>query len=106
MHIIQVSWFILLVNTFLIETIHASLSEQLYEILKRLIQTECNCSPYHCCSKWGYCGLTDAYCGDGCQSGPCKNPPAKPAYQSLHRMFLIVFFRMSIQIFVNVVFKV
>nr|CAB3484978.1 unnamed protein product [Digitaria exilis] len=31
----------------------------------------CGCQPTDCCSKFGYCGLGDAYCGDGCQSGPC-----------------------------------
>jgi hypothetical protein len=25
-----------------------------------------------CCSMYGFCGNTDAHCGDGCQSGPCK----------------------------------
>ncbi len=34
----------------------------------------CFCLENECCSKWGYCGKTDAYCGKGCQSGPCKNP--------------------------------
>ncbi|CAF4168142.1 unnamed protein product, partial [Rotaria sordida] len=24
-----------------------------------------------CLSKWGYCGTGSAYCGDGCQAGPC-----------------------------------
>ncbi|KAK8127960.1 hypothetical protein PG984_009068 [Apiospora sp. TS-2023a] len=24
-----------------------------------------------CCSAAGYCGNTQAHCGDGCQSGPC-----------------------------------
>ncbi|XP_074283910.1 acidic endochitinase SP2-like [Silene latifolia] len=24
-----------------------------------------------CCSKFGFCGLGDPYCGMGCQSGPC-----------------------------------
>lgn len=28
--------------------------------------------PTMCRSKWGYCGTGDAYCGDGCQAGPCK----------------------------------
>ncbi|XP_059623398.1 endochitinase-like [Cornus florida] len=32
-----------------------------------------------CCSKHGYCGTTDDYCGDGCQSqctgGPTPSPP-------------------------------
>ncbi|KAJ8505082.1 hypothetical protein OPV22_005968 [Ensete ventricosum] len=31
----------------------------------------CGCSADLCCSKWGYCGTGDDYCGDGCQSGPC-----------------------------------
>nr|ALP46631.1 chitinase [Zea mays] len=33
----------------------------------------CDCQPNFCCSKFGYCGTTDAYCGDGCQSGPCHS---------------------------------
>ncbi|CAN6239987.1 unnamed protein product [Urochloa humidicola] len=31
----------------------------------------CGCQPNFCCSKFGFCGQTIAYCGDGCQSGPC-----------------------------------
>ncbi|CAO2842121.1 unnamed protein product [Amaranthus hypochondriacus] len=31
----------------------------------------CGCATGLCCSKWGYCGTTADYCGDGCQSGPC-----------------------------------
>jgi len=31
----------------------------------------CNCPAGMCCSKWGYCGHGDAYCGDGCRAGPC-----------------------------------
>ncbi|CAF1499222.1 unnamed protein product [Didymodactylos carnosus] len=31
----------------------------------------CNCPSGMCCSKWGWCGHGAAYCGDGCQSGPC-----------------------------------
>ena len=27
------------------------------------------CAPGLCCSSWGYCGQSDAYCGAGCQSG-------------------------------------
>ena len=56
---------------------YGGLSDQLLEIFKRLIQSECNCAPYFCCSKWGYCGSSKAYCGDGCQSGPCINKPTK-----------------------------
>nr|ACJ61920.1 chitinase [Zea mays subsp. parviglumis]ACJ61924.1 chitinase [Zea mays subsp. parviglumis] len=33
----------------------------------------CGCQPNFCCSKFGYCGTTDDYCGDGCQSGPCRS---------------------------------
>jgi chitinase len=36
------------------------------------------CDNNLCCSEWGYCGSTDAYCGDGCQSGPCTTPPRPP----------------------------
>ncbi|XP_071736265.1 endochitinase EP3-like [Rutidosis leptorrhynchoides] len=31
----------------------------------------CGCSPDLCCSKYGYCGSGETYCGDGCQQGPC-----------------------------------
>ncbi|KAF8661696.1 hypothetical protein HU200_056644 [Digitaria exilis] len=31
----------------------------------------CGCGPGLCCSKYGYCGTTSAYCGEGCKSGPC-----------------------------------
>ncbi|KAJ9556727.1 hypothetical protein OSB04_011341 [Centaurea solstitialis] len=37
----------------------------------------CNCARNLCCSKYGYCGTTDDYCGKGCQSGPCSLP-ARP----------------------------
>ena len=33
----------------------------------------CGCQPGLCCSKYGYCGLGDPYCGEGCRSGPCKS---------------------------------
>jgi len=33
----------------------------------------CGCQAGFCCSKFGFCGTTDPYCGDGCQSGPCKS---------------------------------
>jgi len=37
------------------------------------------CKNNKCCSKYGYCGTTDEYCGDGCQSafGNCNNSPSK-----------------------------
>ena len=36
----------------------------------------CGCASNLCCSKYGYCGNGNAYCGDGCQSGPCYNKPS------------------------------
>jgi len=43
-----------------------------------LVAQNCGCAPNLCCSKYGYCGLGDTYCGDGCQSGPCYNPTPTP----------------------------
>ncbi|KAI3963054.1 hypothetical protein MKW98_028994 [Papaver atlanticum] len=37
-----------------------------------IIGQNCGCSGNLCCSKYGYCGTGDAYCGKGCQSGPCS----------------------------------
>ncbi|WVZ86243.1 hypothetical protein U9M48_033056 [Paspalum notatum var. saurae] len=31
----------------------------------------CGCASGLCCSQYGYCGTGDAYCGTGCQAGPC-----------------------------------
>ncbi|KAF7132397.1 hypothetical protein RHSIM_Rhsim09G0011900 [Rhododendron simsii] len=31
----------------------------------------CGCDVDESCSQYGYCGISDAYCGTGCQSGPC-----------------------------------
>ncbi|KAG6545340.1 hypothetical protein Mapa_013189 [Marchantia paleacea] len=31
------------------------------------------CSGSNCCSQYGYCGVGDAWCGAGCQSGPCTS---------------------------------
>ncbi|ORX77444.1 hypothetical protein BCR32DRAFT_295605 [Anaeromyces robustus] len=38
------------------------------------------CAPGLCCSKYGWCGSTDDYCGTGCQSefGDCKGAIKKP----------------------------
>ncbi|RKP35880.1 hypothetical protein BJ085DRAFT_32, partial [Dimargaris cristalligena] len=30
------------------------------------------CPGSQCCSKWGYCGAGDSFCGAGCQNGPCS----------------------------------
>ncbi|KAI3700811.1 hypothetical protein L2E82_45449 [Cichorium intybus] len=34
----------------------------------------CNCAPQECCSKFGYCGKTNDYCGKDCRRGPCLLP--------------------------------
>ncbi|XP_042029413.1 chitinase 5-like isoform X2 [Salvia splendens] len=51
------------------------LSLTLYTLLALLLATgthvsgqNCGCAP---CRKFGYCGSGDAYCGNGCRSGPC-----------------------------------
>ncbi|KAK4792110.1 hypothetical protein SAY86_022545 [Trapa natans] len=38
----------------------------------------CGCSAGLCCSRWGYCGTGNDYCGAGCQSGPCYTSTVKP----------------------------
>ncbi|KAL1809599.1 hypothetical protein ACET3Z_026589 [Daucus carota] len=35
----------------------------------------CGCAADLCCSRYGYCGTSDDYCGAGCQAGPCTAPP-------------------------------
>jgi len=35
----------------------------------------CGCATDQCCSRWGYCGTSDDYCGTGCQEGPCYASP-------------------------------
>ncbi|XP_043720906.1 endochitinase EP3-like [Telopea speciosissima] len=47
-------------------------------ILARLMISEsvvmaqnCGCASDLCCSKFGYCGTGNDYCGTGCQAGPC-----------------------------------
>ncbi|XP_027119837.1 endochitinase EP3-like [Coffea arabica] len=36
----------------------------------------CGCAPNLCCSKFGYCGTSNDYCGPGCRSGPCTAAPS------------------------------
>ncbi|KAL0377053.1 UNVERIFIED_CONTAM: Chitinase 5 [Sesamum calycinum] len=31
----------------------------------------CGCAANECCSRYGYCGTGDTYCGNGCRSGRC-----------------------------------
>lgn len=50
-------------------------SIELNDPLRKLLSDgRTGCSDVSMCkSKWGYCGHVDAYCGEGCQSGPCTN---------------------------------
>ena len=48
------------------------IDESQNEPVERFRRSTCFCSGNECCSKWGYCGTSDEYCGKGCQSGPCK----------------------------------
>ncbi|MCD9561303.1 Chitinase 5 [Datura stramonium] len=36
-----------------------------------MVAQKCWCAEGSCCSKWGYCGTGNNYCGEGCQAGPC-----------------------------------
>ncbi|PHT45215.1 Chitinase 5 [Capsicum baccatum] len=40
-------------------------------IPKLMLAQNCECEEGLCCSKWGYCGIGNGYCGKGCQGGPC-----------------------------------
>ncbi|XP_042478097.1 endochitinase EP3-like [Macadamia integrifolia] len=42
----------------------------------------CGCASNLCCSKYGYCGTGDTYCGTGCQSGPCYASATPPSSSS------------------------
>ncbi|CAF1142843.1 unnamed protein product [Rotaria sordida] len=72
MRIIQVSFILIIFFSVILHEIKGNLVSEFIQFLKRLIQSNCSCSQNECCSKWGYCGRTDAYCGQDCQSGPCK----------------------------------
>ncbi|CAF1252078.1 unnamed protein product [Adineta steineri] len=70
MHIIQILFVFVILHE-----INGNVGSDFVESLKRLVRSSCFCSKNECCSKWGYCGKTDAYCGEGCQSGPCNISP-------------------------------
>uniref|UniRef100_A0A6N2LTR6 chitinase n=1 Tax=Salix viminalis TaxID=40686 RepID=A0A6N2LTR6_SALVM len=36
----------------------------------------CGCAANLCCSKFGYCGTGNEYCGTGCRQGPCIASPS------------------------------
>ncbi|CAL5417074.1 unnamed protein product [Camellia sinensis] len=40
---------------------------------KIVLGQNCGCPADLCCSQFGYCGSDNAYCGAGCQSGPCTS---------------------------------
>ncbi|KAG8655402.1 endochitinase EP3 [Manihot esculenta] len=40
-----------------------------------VVAQNCGCAANECCSRWGFCGTTEEYCGTGCQGGPCIPPP-------------------------------
>ncbi|KAG8369472.1 hypothetical protein BUALT_Bualt14G0017200 [Buddleja alternifolia] len=42
---------------------------------KSVSDQDCSCPDNMCMSQWGYCGTGIEYCGDGCQCGPCLEPP-------------------------------
>lgn len=45
-------------------------------IPKLVISQNCGCSDSACCSRYGYCGYSEDYCGwPGCQEGPCDPAP-------------------------------
>lgn len=39
-----------------------------------VVSQSCNCGRQECCSKYGYCGTTQEYCGKDCRKGPCSLP--------------------------------
>jgi chitinase len=47
-----------------------------------LVSQNCGCAPNLCCSQFGFCGTGDAYCGQGCQEGPCTSAPSTPSTPS------------------------
>eukprot|EP01018_Ginkgo_biloba_P020410 Gb_07464 [translate_table: standard] len=55
----------------------------LVAFLQVALSQKCGCAKGECCSQWGYCGKTKAYCGDGCQSGPCYVKPVAGSVASL-----------------------
>ncbi|KAJ0973019.1 hypothetical protein J5N97_020978 [Dioscorea zingiberensis] len=47
--------------------------------LSAVLGQNCGCAPDLCCSQYGYCGTGQAYCGHGCQQGPCDLPSGSVA---------------------------
>jgi hypothetical protein len=57
--------FLLLIGSSIIVTV------KYYYLLKKSQSCHHCPSSAPCCSRWGFCGSTIEYCGDGCRSGPC-----------------------------------
>lgn len=55
------------------------------------IAQDCGCTPDLCCSRWGYCGSGNDYCGTGCQEGPCFASP-EPTNVSVSSIVTQAFF--------------
>ena len=75
MRLIQVSLVLVVLFSVILHEVNGGVGSTFIDTFKRLIRSNCLCSKNECCSKWGYCGKTDGYCGEGCQSGPCKVAP-------------------------------
>lgn len=43
---------------------------------KNVMAQSCGCAQNLCCSRHGYCGTGNDYCGEGCQQGPCFQSPS------------------------------
>ncbi|KAK1683980.1 hypothetical protein QYE76_044828 [Lolium multiflorum] len=52
----------------------------------------CGCRSNECCSQYGYCGTTSAYCGKGCQSGPCTGSGGGTAGVPVESLVTAAFF--------------
>jgi DNA gyrase/topoisomerase IV subunit B len=72
MNIIQVSFILVVFVSVILQEVKGNQGRNFVQTLKRRVRSTCFCTQTECCSKWGYCGNTDPYCGEGCQSGPCK----------------------------------
>ncbi len=62
------------------------------EITSHHIERRQACSdPTMCRSKWGYCGMGEGFCDDGCIGGPCSNGGNNSSAIITERIFACVF---------------
>ncbi|KAI4369211.1 hypothetical protein MLD38_017682 [Melastoma candidum] len=52
-------------------------------LLPLALSQNCGCTSDLCCSQYGYCGTGDAYCGNGCQAGPCYSSSSGSSVASI-----------------------